>query len=189
MTCRCVLYLAQDITFSGCLGDSKLLRLSTRSSPKMHGLTDHILRILSQHWIAVSLTALALWLVKNRYHNGLNKYPGPLLASLTNWWRFVDVYSRRPEVTHRALHSKYGDVVRLGPNTLSFSDPQALKSIYGLNKGFIKVFTCKISVQTIVDSLSSLNSTLSNNPLLEATACSHCSVQQTMIFMQDSAVA
>ncbi|KAJ5450254.1 uncharacterized protein N7458_006703 [Penicillium daleae] len=104
----------------------------------MHGLTDHILRILSQHWIAVSLTALALWLVKNRYHNGLNKYPGPLLASLTDWWRFLDVYGRRPEVTHRALHRKYGDVVRLGPNTLSFSDPRALKSIYGLNKGFIK---------------------------------------------------
>jgi hypothetical protein len=110
--------------------------------PKMHGLTDHILRILSQHWIAVSLTALVLWLVKNRYHNGLNKYPGPLLASLTDWWRFVDVYGRRPEVTHRALHKKYGDVVRLGPNTLSFSDPQALKSIYGLNKGFIKVRPC-----------------------------------------------
>lgn len=108
----------------------------------MHGLTDHILRILSQHWIAVSLTAVVLWLVKNRYHNGLNKYPGPLLASLTDWWRFVDVYGRRPEVTHRALHKKYGDVVRLGPNTLSFSNPRALKSIYGLNKGFIKVPTC-----------------------------------------------
>jgi hypothetical protein len=158
----------------------------------MHGLTDHIIRILSQHWIAVSLTVLVLWLAKNRYHNGLNKYPGPLLASFTDWWRFVDVYGRRPEVTHRALHKKYGDVVRLGPNTLSFSDPQALKSIYGLNKGFIKVRTCncfEISVKTTVNSLYSLNSTLSNNPLLEATACSHCSVQQTMISMRDSAVA
>ncbi|KAJ5167427.1 uncharacterized protein N7482_006208 [Penicillium canariense] len=104
----------------------------------MHGLTDHVFRILSQHWIAVSLTALVLWLVKNRYHNGLHKYPGPLWASLTDWWRFLDVYGRRPEVTHRLLHKKYGSVVRLGPNTLSFSDPRALKSIYGLNKGFIK---------------------------------------------------
>ncbi|KAJ5331864.1 hypothetical protein N7476_001647 [Penicillium atrosanguineum] len=104
----------------------------------MHGVTDHILRILSQHWLLVSGVTLLLWLVKNRYQNGLNKYPGPFLASITNWWRFFDVYGRRPEVTHRALHKKYGDVVRLGPNTLSFSDPSALKSIYGLNKGFVK---------------------------------------------------
>ncbi|CAI4217434.1 unnamed protein product [Parascedosporium putredinis] len=64
--------------------------------------------------------------------------PRPLLASLTNWWRFFDVRGRRPEITHIDLHRKYGDVVRLGPNTLSFSNPKALKAIYGLNKGFIK---------------------------------------------------
>jgi hypothetical protein len=61
------------------------------------------------------------------------------MASLTNWWRFVDVYKRRAEVTHINLHKKHGDVVRLGPNTLSFADPKALKAIYGLNKGFTKV--------------------------------------------------
>lgn len=159
----------------------------------MHGLTDHILRILSQHWVAVSLTALVLWLLKNRYHNGLNKYPGPLLASLTDWWRFLDVYGRRSEVTHRALHKKYGDVVRLGPNTLSFSDPRALKSIYGLNKGFIKVWTCYhafgIRARISVDSLFSLISMWSSNPLLKATACRHYSVRQTTITTPDSAVA
>lgn len=105
----------------------------------MHGVTDHILQVLVRHWLPLSLLALLLWLVRNRYHNGLNKYPGPFLASLTDWWRFLDVYGRRPEITHRALHQKYGDVVRLGPNTLSFSDTKALKTIYGLNKGFTKV--------------------------------------------------
>lgn len=61
------------------------------------------------------------------------------MASLTDWWRFVDVWNRRPEITHLKLHEKYGDVVRLGPNTLSFADPAALKAIYGLNKGYVKV--------------------------------------------------
>lgn len=105
----------------------------------MHGITDHLISALSHHWFPCSLGILLLWLVKNRYSNGLNQYPGPLLASLTDWWRFFDVYGRRPEITHRALHRKFGDVVRLGPNTLSFSDPRALKAIYGLNKGFTKV--------------------------------------------------
>ncbi|KXJ84892.1 cytochrome P450 [Microdochium bolleyi] len=37
-----------------------------------------------------------------------------------------------------ALHAKYGDVARLGPNSLSLANPEALKTIYGLNKGMIK---------------------------------------------------
>ena len=102
-------------------------------------LLDQLLHVLAQHWLSVISVAVLAWLARNRYHNGLNRYPGPFLASLTDWWRFVDVYRRRPEGTHIALHRKYGSVVRLGPNVLSFSDPEALKTIYGLNKGFIKV--------------------------------------------------
>lgn len=105
----------------------------------MHGITDHLLHVLSQHWLAVCFGGLLIWGLKNRYKHGLHRYPGPFLASITDWWRLVDVYGRRSEVTHRALHKKYGDVVRLGPNTLSFSSPKALKTIYGLNKGFNKV--------------------------------------------------
>jgi hypothetical protein len=105
----------------------------------MHGITDSILQFLGRHWLSLGVSLLLAWLVRSRYHNGLNKYPGPFLASLTDWWRFVDVYGQRPEITHLALHKKYGDVVRLGPNSLSFADPKALKTIYGLNKGFYKV--------------------------------------------------
>ncbi|CCC06644.1 hypothetical protein SMACR_00669 [Sordaria macrospora] len=101
-------------------------------------IMDVIIQVLAQHWLAILLSVLVGWLVRNRYHNGLNKYPGPFLASLTDWWRFIDVYKRRPEVTHIALHKKHGPIVRLGPNTLSFSDPEAIKTIYGLNKGFVK---------------------------------------------------
>jgi hypothetical protein len=107
-------------------------------------MIEQVIAFLVQHWLSVIATAVLAWLVKNRYHNGLNKYPGPFVASLTDWWRLVDVWGRRPEVTHRALHKKHGDVVRLGPNSLSFADPKALKTIYGLNKGFIKVRLVRI---------------------------------------------
>lgn len=95
--------------------------------------------LIAQFWLPITISVILAWLVKNRYHNGLNKYPGPFLASLTDFWRLWDVYGQRPERTHQQLHARYGDVVRLGPNTLSFADPKALKSIYGLNKGFVKV--------------------------------------------------
>jgi hypothetical protein len=105
----------------------------------MQGVTDWLFQILLRHWFSISVVAVAARLLRNRYHNGLNRHPGPFLASLTDWWRFYDVYRRRPERTQINLHRKHGSVVRLGPNTLSFSDPKALKSIYGLNKGFVKV--------------------------------------------------
>jgi hypothetical protein len=98
-----------------------------------------LVTFLAQYWLPVTFAVLVAWLVRNRFHNGLHIYPGPILASLTDWWRFWDVYCQRPEVTHLKLHAKYGDVVRLGPNSLSFADPKALKAIYGLNKGYVKV--------------------------------------------------
>lgn len=106
----------------------------------MHsGLVETLLTALAQHWVLVLTSLTVAWLVKNRYHHGLNKYPGPFLASLTDWWRFWDVYGQRPEVTLQKLHAKHGDIVRLGPNVLSFADPAVLKSIYGLSKGYVKV--------------------------------------------------
>ena len=102
-------------------------------------MIETILESLLRHWPAVLFVLLSVWLAANRYNHGLNKYHGPFLASLTDWWRFLDVYGRRPDITHNKLHQKYGDIVRLGPNTLSFADPRAIKTIYGLNKGFRKV--------------------------------------------------
>lgn len=103
------------------------------------GIVEQALGLFLEHWLSASVIFCASYLLYNRYNRGLSKYPGPFLASLTDWWRFVDVWNRRPEVTHIKLHEKYGDVVRLGPKTLSFSNPAAVKAIYGLNKGFIKV--------------------------------------------------
>ena len=97
------------------------------------------LSLVVQHWRTAVLFCLAAYLARNRFHNGLHRYPGPVLASLTDWWRFFDVLGRRPDITHIRLHRKHGDIVRLGPNALSFADPQALKTIYGLNKGLTKV--------------------------------------------------
>ena len=102
-----------------------------------------LVEVILQNWPAVLGIAIAAYLVGNRFHHGLNKYPGPFLASLTDWWRFWVVYKRRPEVEHIRLHKKHGDVVRLGPNNLSFADPKAVKTIYGLNKGFTKVWNTK----------------------------------------------
>lgn len=102
-------------------------------------MIEVILGTIRDHLLWVSILVALSYFARNYFNHGLNKYPGPFLASVTNWWRFFDVYGRRPDITHIKLHRKHGDIVRLGPNALSFSDPRAIKQIYGLNKGFIKV--------------------------------------------------
>ncbi|CAH0056895.1 unnamed protein product [Clonostachys solani] len=84
-------------------------------------------------WPSFTL-AVATWLVTNYFTKGLNKYPGPVLASLTDWWRFHTVWRRKAHYSYLKLHNELGDIVRLGPNCLSFAHPQAIKSIYGLTK-------------------------------------------------------
>ena len=101
-------------------------------------LANELLPLFAKYWPLILIGALAARLLSNKFYNGLNKYPGHWLAAYTNWWRFYDNLTRKTEWTHVALHRKHGDVVRLGPNVLSFADPKAIKIIYGLNKGMTK---------------------------------------------------
>lgn len=67
----------------------------------------------------------------------LSRVPGPWYSILTNlvllWHEF---HGTRRLYVH-ALHHRYGSVLRLGPNEVSFTSPDAINAIYGL-KGFSK---------------------------------------------------
>ncbi|KAI6089631.1 cytochrome P450-like protein [Hypoxylon rubiginosum] len=101
-------------------------------------IAGSFVELLSRQWPIALLVVAVLYLARNYFNRGLNKYPGPLPAQLTDWFRFYKVWQRRPEQWHIKCHEKYGDVVRLGPNSLSFANPNAIKVIYGLGKGFTK---------------------------------------------------
>jgi hypothetical protein len=87
----------------------------------------------------VPIWPMLLWLVMaasifhvtyRKIATGLAKYPGPFWASITDTWRLFMVLRGRPQEEQRELHNHYGDVVRLGPRTLSFANPQAVTDIY-----------------------------------------------------------
>lgn len=61
----------------------------------------------------------------------LAKYPGPLLAKLTNWRTVLLCYGGDRHLHHLKEHETYGSVVRIGPSTLSFNTSTALHAIYG----------------------------------------------------------
>ncbi|KAI3326974.1 cytochrome P450 [Xylariaceae sp. AK1471] len=60
----------------------------------------------------------------------LAKYPGPLLAALTEYWYAFAWSSGRYPYLIQAVHQKYGEVVRIGPNKLSFVTVSAYHDIY-----------------------------------------------------------
>ena len=73
--------------------------------------------------------------IYNLFFHPLRRFPGPRLWAA---FRLPYVYSLiRGDLVHRthALHEKYGPVVRLAPNELSFIEAQAWQDIYGFHAG------------------------------------------------------
>ncbi|KAI1498354.1 cytochrome P450 monooxygenase [Biscogniauxia marginata] len=66
--------------------------------------------------------------IYNRFFHPLSKFPGQLLGDLTDWY-LVYVICSVPTFGLE-LHKKYGPIVRLAPNLLSFSDATLLPRVY-----------------------------------------------------------
>lgn len=95
--------------------------------------------VSTEAW-AICLVALAVTrLLFFRYKNGFSKYNGPILASFTDLWRMFYAYSHKYQPPMVDVHEKYGDIVRLGPNHISFATGEAIKDIYGAGKAWDKV--------------------------------------------------
>lgn len=73
---------------------------------------------------------LAGTLIYNIYFHPLRHFPGPLLSRASAVpWALRQFLGQQAFETHK-FHEKYGSVVRIGPNHLTFTDPQAWKDIY-----------------------------------------------------------
>ena len=85
----------------------------------------------------VALLTFQLW--HTRRKAGLRSVPGPYLASVSNLWKINAVYFGEMHRKNIEVHKKYGPVVRIGPNYVSFSSLTALKTIYNSRTQFVKV--------------------------------------------------
>ncbi|OQE43521.1 hypothetical protein PENCOP_c003G04112 [Penicillium coprophilum] len=101
-------------------------------------ITSEALISVWLHLPAILVTLALVYFTRNYLKPGAASIPGPFLAKITNLWRFIDVANGRAEVTLYSLHQKHGDYVRLGPNVVSVRNMDALKTIYGINKGYQK---------------------------------------------------
>ncbi|EXM20719.1 Cytochrome P450 [Fusarium oxysporum f. sp. vasinfectum] len=103
------------------------------------------LPILLQTSAVVGFLVL-VYIVYYRYLHPLAEYPGPPLAAVTNLWKTYHLWNLHLPHTLVRLHEQYGDVVRVGPNDLSFRNPDAVNTIYKTGRqlqktGFYDGFT------------------------------------------------
>ena len=70
------------------------------------------------------------WIVYCRTFHPLAKFPGPFLASFSRIWIWKHASRGRLEEIQTKLHREHGHLVRIAPNELSCSDPNAIKELY-----------------------------------------------------------
>ncbi|KAH7028652.1 cytochrome P450 monooxygenase [Macrophomina phaseolina] len=70
-------------------------------------------------------------MVYNLYFHPLASFPGPWLARSSLLWRVWHTTSGRIHLAVDEQHKRYGDVVRVAPNELSFCSVESWKGIYG----------------------------------------------------------
>ncbi|KAL1598982.1 hypothetical protein SLS60_008128 [Paraconiothyrium brasiliense] len=98
------------------------------------GLVSVIPDTVGGYILALTVTGLFYLSVKTVYRlhfHPLAKFPGPKLAAASIlWYTFHWTSGEWPHQLAKA-HRKYGDVVRTGPNELSFASAESWKDIYG----------------------------------------------------------
>ncbi|KAH8808674.1 toxin biosynthesis cytochrome P450 monooxygenase [Xylogone sp. PMI_703] len=75
------------------------------------------------------------YLTYNVYFHPLSSYPGPFWSCATHIPRVRALLTGKLSYYVLNLHEKYGDVVRIGPNELSYNNAEAWKDIYGHRGG------------------------------------------------------
>ncbi|KAM0789779.1 hypothetical protein ACM66B_006632 [Microbotryomycetes sp. NB124-2] len=88
------------------------------------------------------LVALAVFFVLHTIYvvtlHPLADVPGPFLAKFTDAWKARESAKGRYVTSLREAHAKWGNVVRIGPNEVSVTAPEDIKTMYGHGTSWLK---------------------------------------------------
>lgn len=107
-----------------------------------------IVALLPGEWntfpsVVDGLTIVAVWMVFimiwTWYGHGLHRVPGPFFASISSFWKWNIIRKEEMPWRNTLLHQKYGPLVRIGPNHISASSPEAMRAIHIDKRGLKKV--------------------------------------------------
>lgn len=94
--------------------------------------------LLRQYWYILIPLLITTHYLRRRYASPLRRYPGPFLASVSRLWKLLSTASGHTHLDFIALHKRYGPVVRIAPNEVSFASPEAARQLLSAGKGFHK---------------------------------------------------
>ncbi|CAK7226936.1 hypothetical protein SCUCBS95973_006368 [Sporothrix curviconia] len=90
------------------------------------------------HWTIILPVLFVSRLLYKRYASPLRRYPGPWLASVSRLWKVISTATTNTHWQHIDLHRKYGRVVRIAPDEVSISSPEAARLVLSAGKHFYK---------------------------------------------------
>ena len=73
--------------------------------------------------------------IYNLYFHPLARFPGPKLWAASRLPFIYSLLSGKLVKRERELHEKYGDIIRLAPDEISFANEQAWNDIYVFRRG------------------------------------------------------
>ncbi|KAG4436050.1 Zeaxanthin epoxidase, chloroplastic [Cadophora sp. M221] len=82
----------------------------------------------------ILVVALTSRIVQARFLHPLRQFPGPFFSSISDIPAAMILLRANQPMAHRKLHEKYGPIVRVAPNELSFIGADAWEGIYGFQK-------------------------------------------------------
>ncbi|KAJ5619755.1 hypothetical protein N7510_003739 [Penicillium lagena] len=90
--------------------------------------------------LLVYLVCFSCWIIYTLLFHPLSRYPGPKLAAISPLVHLLwDIKGQQHSII-RSLHDKYGEVVRIAPNSLAYRAAPAWRDIYGHRKKGQKIF-------------------------------------------------
>ncbi|KAL8788071.1 MAG: hypothetical protein Q9195_007485 [Heterodermia aff. obscurata] len=101
-------------------------------------LKKEIKRQISATLLLVSLVCLSVYLSIKLVSSNLRGIPGPLFARISTFYRVWLLAGGDGPVQYHKLHKQYGEIVRTGPNHVSFSDPAMISVIYDFKNLYFK---------------------------------------------------
>jgi hypothetical protein len=124
-----------------CLSSSMDFRTSSENLSKAFGLSGSCVSLFYN--IIYSLTEIfekyVLYLfsvvIYNVYFHPLRNFPGPVSWAATRIPWAINIFSGTLYLSQDELHKRYGNIVRIAPDELSFINPQAWKDIYTVRNG------------------------------------------------------
>lgn len=88
-------------------------------------------------WALLLLPAI-YYLLPYLSNHGIRDIPGPKFAAFTSWWLLLQARRGKRYLAVDNAHRKYGTLVRIQPDHVSVSDPDAIPIIYSHTGGWLK---------------------------------------------------